>query len=208
MARTVASTTQGEAWVDLKRPVGDARSIAFIGHGAGGGVEAPDILVVTRALLAHGVVVARVTQPYRVAGKRAPVPAPRLDSAWLEVVSAVRRRRGLSALPLVFSGRSSGARVACRTSAGLADAVVALAFPLHPPGRPEKTRLDELDGVTVPTLVVQGDRDAFGQPPPRLSGGAPRAVLVIEGADHSLKRDAATIASGVIEFLQALELAT
>ncbi|SDJ31266.1 hypothetical protein SAMN05444157_2774 [Frankineae bacterium MT45] len=210
MARAVVTTAQGDAWVDLERPAGELRSLLFLGHGAGGGVDAPDLKAVTAALTSNGVAVARVTQPYRVAGKRAPVPAPRLDSAWLEVVAAVRRRRGFSALPLVFCGRSSGARVACRTSLELPDAVaavVALAFPLHPPGRPEKSRLEELDGVEVPTLVVQGDRDAFGLPPGRSSGGADRSVVVIHGADHSLKRDTRAVGDVAAEFLRSLELA-
>jgi uncharacterized protein len=195
--RLDVATPSGPAWVDLERPRGKPRALLAVGHGAGGGVDAPDLLAVRKAALAARFAVARITQPYRVAGRRAPAPAPRLDEAWLAAVADLRAQRGLRAVPLVAVGRSSGARVACRTAtASGAAAVVALAFPVHLPGRPEKSRLAELLLPTVPVLVVQGDRDAFGMPPP---GSA--EIVVIEGADHSLKKGRDVIAGAVIEFI-------
>ena len=135
----------------------------------------------TAAALAAGVHVAQVEQPYRVAGRRAPAPAAQLDAAWLAVVAAVRA--ALPGLPVLVGGRSSGARVACRTASAVgAVAVLCLAFPVHPPGRPEKDRLAELAEPTVPVLVVQGERDPFGRPPP-----APGREVVLLAGDHSLK---------------------
>jgi predicted alpha/beta-hydrolase family hydrolase len=164
----------------------------MLGHGAGGGVEAPDLVGATDAANAAGVSVALIEQPYRVAGRRSPAPAAQLDEAWLAVV------RGLSpGLPLIVGGRSAGARVACRTAAEVdAVAVLCLAFPLHPPGKPEKTRLPELEGVTVPTLVVQGERDPFGIPP----AGPNREVVLIAGT-HSL-RSSSTVAAAVAAWLR------
>jgi uncharacterized protein len=199
--RIEVDTPTGSAWIDLDRPRGSARAVLAIGHGAGGSVETPDLVAIRDAAVPAGIAVARITQPYRVAGRRAPAPAPRLDEAWLAVVAAVRAQRGLSRPPLVVAGRSSGARVACRTAgAAGAAAVIALAFPVHPPGRPDKSRLDELDGLPMPVLVVQGDRDAFGRPPT-----APgRQVTIVAGADHSLKKDPAAVATAVIDFLATL----
>jgi uncharacterized protein len=153
-----------------------------LGHGAGGGVESPDLTGAAAAAASAGLTVALVEQPYRVAGRRSPAPAAQLDSAWISVV-----RQLDFDVPLIAGGRSSGARVACRTSAELAAvAVLCLAFPLHPPGRPEKSRLDELDAVSVPVLVVQGERDPFGLPP----AGPGREVVTIPGT-HSLRSSSA-----------------
>jgi predicted alpha/beta-hydrolase family hydrolase len=191
------ATPSGPAKVDLERPRG-ALGLLVIGHGAGGGVTAPDIVVTRDAALAAGWAVARVTQPYRVAGRRSPAPAPKLDEAWLAVVAALRKRRGLGSLPLVVAGRSSGARVACRTADALgADGVVCLAFPVHPPGKPEATRLPELEAPSCPALVIQGDRDPFGMPP----ATAGRELVVIAGADHGLKKGKDAIAAAVREFV-------
>ena len=196
MTRIEIGTPGGTAWADVERPPGDPVAAMFIGHGAGGGVEAPDVLAARNAALAAGYVVARITQPYRVAGRRSPAPAPRLDDAWLAATAALLDELG--PLPTVHCGRSSGARVACRTAAETgAVAVIALAFPVHPPGKPERSRLDELAMPTVPVLVVQGDRDSFGFPPE-----APgRRVVVVEGGDHSLRRGRAVIEAAVTEFL-------
>ena len=196
MAHIEIDTPSGTAWADVERPPGKPVAAMFIGHGAGGGVEAPDVLAARNAALAAGYVVARITQPYRVAGRRSPAPAARLDEAWLAATAALRDEVG--ALPTVHCGRSSGARVACRTAAQTgAVAVIALAFPEHPPGRPERSRLDELATPAVPVLVVQGDRDPFGMPPE-----APgRRVVVVEGGDHSLRRGRAVIEAAVTEFL-------
>jgi uncharacterized protein len=195
--RIDVQTPAGPAWIDLDRPPGRPAALLAIGHGAGGGVDARDILAVRDAALAAQVAVARITQPYRVAGRRSPAPAARLDEAWLAAVTAIRGQRGLRAVPLIAAGRSSGARVACRTAtASGAVAVVALAFPVHPPGKPEKSRLDELALPAVPVLVVQGDRDAFGMPPPDIA-----ELVVIAGADHSLKKEPMAVAAAVVDFI-------
>ncbi|QGK71273.1 alpha/beta hydrolase [Allosaccharopolyspora coralli] len=174
----------------------EGRAALLLGHGAGGGVAAPDLVAATRAATTAGVHVALVEQPYRVAGRRAPAPAKQLDAAWLAVAEDLGGR-WFPELPLLFGGRSSGARVACRTAAeGDAAAVLCLAFPVHPPGKPEKSRLDELDGVEVPTLVVQGERDAFGRP----ESAHRRDVALVPG-DHSLKSDVDGISRTVSEWL-------
>lgn len=174
-----------------------ARAALLLGHGAGGGIGAPDLVIATRAATAAGVDVALVEQPYRVAGRKAPAPARQLDAAWLAV--AEHLAGGVfSDLPMIFGGRSSGARVACRTAAaGGASGVLCLAFPVHPPGNPGKSRLDELADVEVPVLVVQGERDPFGCPP----GVTGREVVVLKG-DHGLKSDAEGIRRAVGEWLE------
>jgi predicted alpha/beta-hydrolase family hydrolase len=198
--RIEIATPTGPGWADIDRPGPRPAGLLVLGHGAGGGVESPDLLAARRAAVAAGWVVARVTQPYRVAGRRTPPAAAVLDAAWLPIVVTVRSGRGLRELPLVFGGRSSGARVACRTaSAGSAVGVIALAFPLHPPGRPDRSRLEELRAAAVPVLVVQGDKDPFGQPPPDHG----RRVVVVPG-DHSLRRATEPIVSAVTEFLATL----
>jgi uncharacterized protein len=195
MTRIEIDTPHGPARAEL-HCAEEGRAGLLLGHGAGGGVGAPDLVAATRGAQAAGVHVALVEQPYRVAGRRAPAPAAQLDTAWLAVVD-VLSTEWFDDLPLVFGGRSSGARVACRTSAdGQAVAVLCLAFPVHPPGRPEKTRMPELDAVTVPALVVQGESDPFGMPGP----GQHREIVVFPG-DHSLKRDAKGISRTVEEWL-------
>jgi uncharacterized protein len=199
--------------LDVETPVGAARAhldqvddplgLVVLGHGAGGGVEAPDLLAVTAALVAAGWSVARVEQPYRVAGKRAPAAAPRLDAAFAAVVVSLR----LSAPTgrLVLGGRSSGARVGCRTASTVgADAVLALGFPLHPPWRPETSRVAELAATGVPVLVVQGDRDPFcsaAQFPADLPAGV--TVVGVPG-DHSLRRASAQLGGLVTEWLAGI----
>jgi uncharacterized protein len=181
-----------------------ARAALVLGHGAGGGVAARDLLAVRDVALAESVSVALVEQPYRVAGRRSPAPARQLDPAWCAVIERLRLEsfRGLA---LICGGRSSGARVACRTSADTgAVGVLCLAFPLRPPGRtasgePRPDRLDELDAVPVPVLVVQGESDQFGMPPARRGR---RRVVVVPG-DHSL-RSAESIRSAVRPWLQRM----
>ncbi|MFF4209791.1 alpha/beta family hydrolase [Streptomyces sp. NPDC001796] len=153
--------------------------VLAVSHGAGGGIEARDLQALARVLPAHGVSVALVEQPWRVAGKKV-APAPKtLDLGWRGVWPAL----AAPGLPVVSGGRSAGARVACRTAAELgAHAVLALSFPLHPPGRPEKSRADELLGAGVPTLVVQGGNDPFGRPE-EFPGGSYEIVGVPYG-DH------------------------
>lgn len=138
-----------------------ARLVLAVSHGAGGGIEARDLRALAAELPAHGVSVALVEQPWRVAGKKL-APAPKtLDVGWRGIWPVLVK----PGLPVIAGGRSAGARVACRTATELgAHAVLALSFPLHPPGKPEKSRADELLGAGVPTLVVQGGNDPFGRP--------------------------------------------
>lgn len=194
-------TPTGTAWADLD-VAADARALLLLGHGAGGSVDAPDLIAVRDVAVAAGVGVARVTQPYRVLGRRAPAPAARLDEAWLAVTAQLTLRPELADLPVVHGGRSSGARVACRcaTVTGAA-AVIALAFRVHPPGRPDRTRIDELLGVPCPLLVVQGRSDAFGQPDPALFDGAQRVLVPVAGT-HALTADTAGVAAAVAGFLR------
>jgi predicted alpha/beta-hydrolase family hydrolase len=191
-------TPRGPARVDLDLPPDAPVSLLVLGHGAGGSVDAPDLLALRDRAVAAGLAVARVTQPYRVAGRRAPAPAGQLDEAWSVAVAALLRRFP-TGLPLIAGGRSSGARVACRTAAGVgATGVVALAFPLHPPGRPERSRAPEL--VTGrPTLVVNGDRDPFGVP----AAGPDVQVEVRSGERHDLRRDPTGTATVVVDWLRA-----
>jgi predicted alpha/beta-hydrolase family hydrolase len=194
-------TPRGPGQVVLDRPGGRARpaGLLVLGHGASGGVDAPDLVAVTGAALAARFAVARTTQPYRVAGRRVP-PAPDvLDESYIALVTDVRRRVG-PRVPLIVGGRSSGARVACRTAAPLgALGALALAFPLHPPGAPEKSRAGELD-PDVATLVVNGDRDPFGVPEPV---GLVR-VEIRPGNRHDLRKDLSGTAALVVEWLQQL----
>ncbi|MFC8593537.1 alpha/beta hydrolase family protein [Streptomyces atroolivaceus] len=171
-------TDAGEAritWIPAK----GARLVLAVSHGAGGGIEARDLQALAAALPGRRVTVALVEQPWRVAGKKL-APAPRtLDTGWRGLWPALTA----PGLPVVAGGRSAGARVACRTAAELgARAVLALSFPLHPPGKPEKSRADELLGVGVPALVVQGGRDPFGRPEEFPPGG--HGLVEVPYADH------------------------
>lgn len=198
MTAVEIDTPHGLARAEL-HGVPEGRAALLLGHGAGGGIGAPDLVAATRGATAAGVHVALVEQPYRVAGRRAPAPAGQLDTAWLAVADELGKEI-FADLPLVFGGRSSGGRVACRTAAeGQAVAVVCLAFPVHPPGKPDKTRQPELDAVTVPTLVVQGETDPFGRP-----AHAPHREVVLFPGDHSLRRDAKGIARTVEEWLNRI----
>ncbi|MEV7499942.1 alpha/beta family hydrolase [Streptomyces sp. NPDC093018] len=156
----IVETDAGTARITWHRAA-EPRAVLALSHGAGGGIEARDLQAIAGALPGHGVSVALVEQPWRVAGKKV-APAPKtLDTGWRGIWPALA---GME-LPVISGGRSAGARVACRTAGELgARAVLALSFPLHPPGRPEKSRADELLGTGVPTLVVQGGNDPFGGP--------------------------------------------
>ena len=192
--RLEIETARGLAWADVDE-ADTSRSVLLLGHGAGGSVDAPDLLTARDAALSIGVTVARMTQPYRVAGRRGMPPHPTLEQPWLEVANVLAQR--YPGVPQVFGGRSAGARVACRTaSAGGAVAVVCLAYPTRP-ARPEVSRLGELNAVPVPVLVVQGDRDSFGMPPRRRG----RSLVVATGADHSLKKGLDDVHRGVTRFL-------
>ncbi|MFJ6165492.1 alpha/beta family hydrolase [Micromonospora orduensis] len=191
-------TPRGPARIDTDLPARPAAALLVLGHGAGGSVDSPDLLAVRDAAVSAGVAVVRVTQPYRVAGRRAPAPAGHLDEAWTAVLAAVRDRHP-DPPALVVGGRSSGARVACRTAHAVgAVGVVALAFPLHPPGRPERSRAAELD-TGLPTLVVNGDRDPFGVPQP----GPSVHVITRPGETHDLRRDPTGTADVVRDWLRA-----
>lgn len=203
----VIDTPRGPAWAAIDRPPGVPVSLFVLGHGAGGGVDAPDLIALRDAAVAAGVAVARVTQPYRVAGRRAPAPASHLDDAWQAVIAVLRRQ--IEAPALIVGGRSSGARVACRTARAVAAAgVVALAFPLRPPVRrganpsaadkAAQVRAAELR-TGLPTLVVNGDRDPFGVP---VAQPGVR-VEVRPGERHDLRRDPAGTAAVVIQWLRS-----
>jgi predicted alpha/beta-hydrolase family hydrolase len=195
-------TPHGEAHVHL-HSADDPKGALVLGHGAAGGVKAPDLVAATEAARPAGVSVALVEQPYRVAGRRSPAPARQLDAAWTAVLDHLRAGE-LHGLPLVVGGRSLGARVACRTmEEAEAVGVLCLAFPLQPPPRSGKpaspSRLPELDEVKVPMLVVQGERDRFGIPPATRR----RKVVQVPG-DHSLRTDPEAVAAAVREWLPSV----
>jgi uncharacterized protein len=195
--------------IEIETPAGLARAhlhgaekptgALVLGHGAGAGIDGPDLLAATEAALGERFSVALVEQPYRVAGRRSPAPAKRLDEAWIAVVDSLKGD-GLADLPLIVGGRSLGARVACRTVEDTgAAAVLCLAFPLLPPRRgerPPQSRLPELEAVRVPVLVVQGANDRFGMPP----SGKNRQVVEVAG-DHGLKTDPAAVGEAVARWL-------
>lgn len=188
-------TAFGAALAELD-DIPDATFLLVLTHGAGGGVDSCDLLAARQAGLDLGAAVARVTQPYRVRGARAPGPAQRQDASWLEIIAALRDR--YPDRPLVQGGRSNGARLACRTAqAAGAVAVVALAFPLHPPGRPERSRAEELRVAGIPVLVVNGDRDPFGIP----AAGDVARLVVLQGEAHALSRNPDAVASAVRSWL-------
>ena len=192
-------TPHGPARVEL-HPADGARAALALGHGAGGGIAAPDLVTATRVAVSLGMTVALVEQPYRVAGKRSSPTTHQLDEDWTAVVEHLRAVE-LAGLPLVVGGRSAGARVACRTAAATgAVAVLCLAFPLQPPRRASGTeppsRLPELEAVRVPVLVVQGKGDQFGMPP----GGRRRTVVQVPG-NHSLRSSHDAIEEAVRRWL-------
>jgi len=192
--------------LEIETPHGPARVLLHqaprasgalvLGHGAGGGVSAPDLMVTTRAALEAQFSVALVEQPYKVAGRRSQPPVTQLDTAWTAVMDRLSADE-LAGLRLITGGRSAGARVACRTAADTGAAgVLCLAFPVHPPGKPEKSREDELDAVEVPVLVVQGESDPFGHPSP----GPNRTVVTVAG-NHSLKAGLDQVEKAVCDWL-------
>jgi predicted alpha/beta-hydrolase family hydrolase len=195
-------TPLGPARVLRREPVA-VQGTLVLGHGAGGGIASADLTAVAEAACEAGWRVLGVEQPWRVAGRRiAPAP-PRLDLGWAAVLDGLRDGDLLTG-PLVLGGRSAGARVACRSaSAQGAAGVLALAFPLHPPGRPETSRAAELTLVDVPLLVVQGETDAFGSPA-QIAAAAPHALVRGVAGDHALKKDLAAVASAVLPWLDAV----
>ena len=198
MSVSEVDTPHGPARVHVY-PAERQRAALVLGHGAGGGVEAPDLVAARNAAIAERVSVALVEQPYRVAGRRSPAPARQLDAAFVAIVEHLVTGE-LRDLPLVVGGRSLGGRVACRTVAATgAVGVLCLAFPLQPPRRSAESRLPELDAVPVPTFVVQGERDPFGIPPP-----GPRRKVVLVGGDHGLKADLEAVGTAVRGWLHGL----
>ncbi|HEX6469298.1 MAG TPA: alpha/beta family hydrolase [Streptosporangiaceae bacterium] len=195
------STAAGPARVTVDRGGRDGADPAFwlaLTHSSNGGVDAPDLLAVRDAALRLGGAVAMVVQPFRAAGRRAPGPADRQDAAWLEVIATLRERC-YGDLPLIQGGRSNGARVACRTAvAAGALAVIALAFPLRPPARPDRSRVAELRGAGVPVLVVNGARDPFGVPDPADA----TCVHVLPREGHDLAKAPAAIGDVAADWLR------
>ncbi|MGZ4506568.1 MAG: alpha/beta hydrolase family protein [Blastococcus sp.] len=200
---------------EIDTPLGPARihvtegagaGTLVLGHGAGGGIEAADLQAVTTAAVQAGWRVLLVEQPWRVAGRKiAPAPA-RLDIGWAAVLDSVRAD-GLLTGPLVLGGRSAGARVACRSAGEQGAAgVLALAFPLHPPGRPEKSRADEITGVPVPVVVVQGERDTMGTPEEIAAAlaGLPGASVYAVPGDHGLRKNVDVVAAAAVTWLVEL----
>ena len=192
------STSAGPARAELD-PAADPPFLLVLTHGAGGGPDSADLLAARQAGLDLGAAVARVVQPYRLRGARAPGSAARQDEAWLEITRKLRRR--FPGVPLVQGGRSNGARVACRTArAAGALAVLALAFPLHPPGRPDRSRAAELAEAGTEVLVINGARDPFGIP----EMGAGIRVVVLPGAAHTLAGQGGAIRRVVGAWLEVL----
>lgn len=197
MSAIEVETPHGPARAHLELP-DDAKGLLALGHGAGGGVGAPDLVRAEHEARALGFATALVEQPYRVAGRKAPPPAAKADEAWVAVIADLRERLGGTG-PLIAGGRSFGARVACRTAAEVGAAgVLCLAFPEHPPGKPEKSRQAELDAVEVPVLVVQGESDPFGMP----KAGPGKEVVSVAG-NHSLKADLDAVGEAVAVWLSS-----
>ena len=172
-------TPRGDARIVVRRARSPLATMVLT-HGAGGGIDAPDLVRLARTLPQQDVSVTLLEMPWRVQGKRMAPPPPVIDECFTAVLDGLHPRT-----PLVIGGRSAGARSACRIAGATgARGVLALAFPLHPPGRPEKSRLAELQGSGVPTLVVQGGRDPFGRPEEFPEGVE---MAVVPDADHSLK---------------------
>ncbi|WP_207948251.1 alpha/beta hydrolase family protein [Metallococcus carri] len=189
----------------VERPRGAAVGSLVLGHGAGGGIESPD-LEALRAVVDEGWCYVRVEMPWRVAGRRI-APAPKtLDAGWVPILHALTTGRGRLPGPLVVGGRSAGARVACRTAADLgARAVLALSFPLHPSGRPDKSRAEEVLGAAaagIPVSVVQGARDPFGRPE-ELRAALPGIPVYAVPGDHSFSRAADGVLAAVSQILAA-----
>jgi predicted alpha/beta-hydrolase family hydrolase len=199
-------TSYGPARAHVTEPAHIVHGTLVLGHGAGGGVESADLVAVTAEAAGAGWRVVRVEQPWRVAGKRIAAAPPTLDEGWRAVLHRLRADDVLTG-SLVLGGRSAGARVACRTAAEHGAAgVLALAFPLHPPGRPEKSRAAELTAVPVPLVVVQGETDAFGSPAAvaaALDGQAGASVYAVPG-DHSLKKNVDVVAAAALSWLDEL----
>ena len=196
-------TSSGPARVTVDEPPGAPAFLLVLTHGSGGTPDTADILAVRDTGLAAGAVTALVTQPYVVRGARAPGSASKQDAAWSEIVAALARQ--YPGLPVIQGGRSNGARVVCRTAEAVgARGVIALAFPLHPPGQLDKSRAHELPAGGLPTLVLNGERDPFGIPEGggRMGGGGGLRVVVLPGETHALSKNTAAIGAAVAGWLR------
>lgn len=192
-------TSSGPARVEVQEPAGERGFLLVLTHGSGGTPDSADVLAVRDAGLALGAVTALVTQPYVVRGARAPGSADKQDAAWAQIVAALAHAH--PGLPLIQGGRSNGARVACRTAQAVgARGVIALAFPLHPPGHPERSRAGELAAAGTAVLVLNGDRDPFGVP----EGKKLARVVVLPGETHALSRNPAVIGDAATAWLREL----
>lgn len=197
MGEMTIESSHGPARASL-RIAEPSRGLLVLGPGSSGSTAAADLQALAAAGHAAGLSVALVTPPYAVAGGKVPPRGTATDEAWQQVVAALRTELGDQ--PLITGGRSFGSRVACRSAAATGSrGVLCLAFPLHPPGRPEKSRLADLEAATVPTLVVQGRSDPFGQPP----AAAHRQVLLVDG-DHSLRKQHDLITTAVVDWVNGL----
>ena len=190
-------TSAGPARAVVDQPAGEPRFLVVLTHGAGGSPNTPDVLAARDAAHRLGAVTALVTQPYRVRGASAPGSAAKQDAAWIEIVTILNPGQ----LPLIQGGRSNGARVACRTARQVGAAgVIALAFPLHPPGQPAKSRDSELRGAGINVLVLNGDRDPFGVPEPDDA----TSVVVLPGETHALSKKPEAIGEVVAAWLSTV----
>lgn len=203
-------TPPGAARVHIERPSASkphARGSLVVSHGAGGGIDAAD-LVALRALVDDGWTYVRVEQPWRVAGKKVATPPKTLDAAWVPLLAALTSGRWALPRPLVVGGRSAGARVACRTATEVgADAVLALSFPLHPPNNPDRSRASEAQLVLdagLPLAVIQGERDPFGRPDDVRSALGPAPTITGVPGDHSLARGREQVLTAARTWLASL----
>jgi uncharacterized protein len=199
-------TPVGMARAHLWSPRGPSGTLV-LGHGAGGTSWSADLQALT-ALTVDGWLVVLVEQPWRVAGRKVATPPAQLDMAWLSVMASLTSGRSALPRPLVVGGRSAGARVACRTAAAVgADAVLALSFPLHPPGKPDRSRAMEallVTGAGIPLAVIQGERDPFGNPEEvRSALGTPAQVFAARGT-HSFTKTSMDVLEAARAFLTDL----
>lgn len=206
--RSEVATPAGPARIHLTRPESDQRGVLVLTHGAGGRLTAPELAPIRSTLVELGWAVALVEQAWVLAGQKLPPQPPRQDPAWLPVVASLRSGRRRLNGPFVVGGKSNGARVACRTAhASGADAVLALSFPLHPPGKPETSRADELRAPLphgIPLHVVQGANDPFGTPE-EVRAELPDPAFVTEVAGgHSFPRNPVDVVAAVRDFVDSL----
>ena len=190
------AVTSGSVTALVYPPPDPARPVAtlILAHGAGAPQSSAFMVDFARALAWRGCHAVTFNFPYTEQGRRLPDRAPALEACFRDVIATIRARPELAAGPLVIGGKSMGGRMATHLAAqGVAElaGVVALGYPLHPPGRPEQHRAQHLAQIRQPMLIVQGSRDTFGTPeelrPVLAPLGARATLLVVEGGDHSFK---------------------